>query len=180
MKNVMSVRSELGIRTIFNILGPITNPAGVKRQLTGAFNKNLLEPMAQTLLSLGTKKAWLVHGSDGTDELSISGLTYVIELKNGLINKFTLDPTDLGLTIHPFSKLIGGDPKYNASELTSLLSGKKSAYRDSVILNSAAAIYISGKVDNLEMGINEARKSIDKGIALSKLNELISFSEEIK
>ena len=151
MKNVMSVRSELGIRTIFNILGPMTNPAGVKRQLTGAFDKNLLEPMAQTLLSLGTKKAWLVHGSDGTDELSISGLTYVIELKNGSINK-----------------------------LKSLLSGKKSAYRDSVILNSAAAIYISGMVDNLEMGINEATKSIDKGTALSKLNELIKFSEEIK
>ncbi len=180
MKNVMSVRSELGIRTIFNILGPMTNPAGVKRQLTGAFDKNLLEPMAQTLLSLGTKKAWLVHGSDGTDELSISGLTYVIELKNGSINKFTLDPTDYGLTIHPFNKLIGGDPKYNASELKSLLSGKKSAYRDSVILNSAAAIYISGMVDNLEMGINEATKSIDKGKALSKLNELIKFSEEIK
>ena len=180
MKNVMSVRSELGIRTIFNILGPMTNPAGVKRQLTGAFDKNLLEPMAQTLLSLGTKKAWLVHGSDGTDELSISGLTYVIELKNGSINKFTLDPNDLGFTIHPFNKLIGGDPKYNASELKSLLSGKKSAYRDSVILNSAAAIYISGMVDNLEMGINEATKSIDKGTALAKLNELINFSEEIK
>ena len=158
----------------------MTNPAGVKRQLTGAFDKNILEPMAQTLLSLGTKTAWLVHGDDGTDELSISGLTYVIELKNGSINKFTLDPSDLGLTIHPFSKLIGSDPKYNALELKSLLSGKKSAYRDSVILNSAAAIYISGKVENLQMGINEATKSIDDGIALSKLNKLVRFSKEIK
>ncbi|MFL2801429.1 MAG: anthranilate phosphoribosyltransferase [Paracoccaceae bacterium] len=180
MKNVMSVRSELGIRTIFNILGPMTNPAGVKKQLTGAFDKNLLEPMSQTLLSLGTKVAWLVHGSDGTDELSISGLSYVIELKNGLINRFTLNPSDLGLTIYPFNELIGGDPKYNASELKSMLSGKKSAYRDSVLLNSAAAIYISGKVENLKMGLIEATKSLDEGKALNKLNELINFSKEIK
>ena len=180
MKNVMNVRTELGVRTIFNILGPMTNPAGVVRQLTGAFDKKLLEPMAQTLLSLGTKTAWLVHGSDGTDELSISGFSYVIELKNGSINKFTLDPSDFGLTIHPFNKLIGRDPKYNALELTSLLSGKKSAYRDSVILNSAAAIYISGKVDDLITGINEAIKSIDNGIALNKLNELVSFSKELQ
>ena len=180
MKNVMSVRSELAIRTIFNILGPMTNPAGVKKQLTGAFDKNLLEPMSQTLLSLGTKVAWLVHGSDGTDELSISGLSYVIELKNGLINKFTLNPSDLGLSTHPFNELLGGDPKYNASELKSLLLGKKSAYRDSVLLNSAAAIYISGKVENLKMGLIEATKSLDEGKALNKLNELINFSKEIK
>ena len=178
MKNVMHVRSELGTRTIFNILGPMTNPASVRRQLTGAFNKDILEPMAQTLLSLGTKSAWLVHGSDGTDELSISGLTYVIELKNGLINKFTLNPVDYGLNIHPFNKLIGGDPKYNASELISVLSGSINAYRDSIILNSGASIYISGKVENLKMGIIEATKSIDKGLALNKLNELINFSKE--
>ena len=122
MKNVMPVRTELGTRTIFNILGPMTNPAGVKIQLTGAFDKKLLEPMAQTLLSLGTKSAWLVHGGDGTDELSIAGISYVLEIKNGLINKFTIDPKDLGITTHPFGELIGGDSKYNASELSALLS----------------------------------------------------------
>ena len=178
MKNVMPVRTELGTRTIFNILGPMTNPAGVKIQLTGAFDKKLLEPMAQTLLSLGTKSAWLIHGGDGTDELSISGISYVIEIKNGLINKFTVNPKDLGITTHPFSDLIGGDSKYNASELTALLSGEKSAYRDSVILNSAAAIYLSGKVENLEAGIIKASNSIDNGFALSKLNKLINFSND--
>ena len=180
MKNVMPVRSELGIRTIFNILGPMTNPAGVKRQLTGAFDRNLLEPMAQTLLSLGTKSAWLVHGSDGTDELSISGLTNVIEIKNRTINKFTVIPSDLGLNTHPFNDLIGGDPKYNADELIAVLSGKRCAYRDSVILNSAAAIYISGKVKNLKTGINKAIESIDNGQALNKLNKLIEFSKQNK
>ena len=178
MKNVIKVRSELGIRTIFNILGPMTNPAGVKKQLTGAFNQSVLEPMAQTLLSLGTKSAWLVHGSDGTDELSISGLTYVIELKNGLINKFTINPKDFGLKIYPFSELIGGDPAYNASKLLSVLSGEKCAYRDSVILNSAAAIYISGKTRDFKLGIIEAIKSIDEGKAIYKLNELVNFTKK--
>ena len=178
MKNVMPVRTELGTRTIFNILGPMTNPAGVKIQLTGAFDKKLLEPMAQTLLSLGTKSAWLVHGGDGTDELSISGISYVVEIKNGLISKFKVNPKDLGFTTHPFSELVGGDPKYNASEFMALLSGKKSAYRDSVILNSAAAIYLSGVVENLEAGIIKATNSLDNGFALSKLNELRNFSKE--
>ena len=127
MKNVMPVRTELGTRTIFNILGPMTNPADVKIQLTGAFDK-LLEPMAQTLLSLGTKSAWLVHGGDGTDELSVSGISYVM-IKNGLINKFTINPNDLGITTHPFGQLIGGDSKYNASELKHSYQAK-SAYRD--------------------------------------------------
>ncbi len=178
MKNVMPVRNELGIRTLFNILGPMTNPAQVTKQLTGVFDKTLLESMAQTLLSLNTDSAWLVHGDDGTDEISISGVTHVVEIKNGTMTKFILNPIDHGLKLHPFKELIGGSPHHNASQLRALLSGKLGAYRDSVLLNSAAAIYIAGRVRNLKEGILLASKSIDEGKALKKLNELKGLSSK--
>ena len=180
MKNVMPVRNELGIRTIFNILGPMTNPAGVKKQLTGAFSKDLLKPMAQTLLALGTEAAWLVHGNDGTDEISISDSTNVVELKDNTIRKFTLNPKDYGFKSHSFEDLIGGSPDYNAAQLKALLEGETGVYRDSVLLNSSAAMYIAGLVKNLDEGILLASKSIDEGKALNKLNELrkISSSKE--
>lgn len=172
MKNVMSVRNDLGIRTVFNILGPMTNPAGVKKQLTGTFSETLLEPMAQTLLSLGTESAWLVHGGDGTDEISISDLTKIVEIKDGIIKRFTLNPTDFGFKLKPFSELVGGNPEFNAAQLMNLLEGQSGAYRDSVLLNSAAAIFISGLANNLKEGIILAERSIDEGKALNKLNQL--------
>lgn len=180
MMNVMPARNELGVRTIFNILGPMTNPAGVKKQLTGAFSQEILEPMAQTLLSLGTKTAWLVHGNDGTDEISISDTSQIVEIKNGSINKFTLNPLDYGLKLHPFENLVGDTPDYNASQLELLLLGQFNAYRDSVILNSAAAIYISGMANNLGEGVLMASNSIDEGKALNKLKQLKKLSKKGK
>ena len=178
MKNVMPVRNDLGIRTLFNILGPMTNPAGVTKQLTGAFSEKLLEPMAKTLLSLGTQSAWLVHGKDGTDEISSSDLTEVVEIKNGTIKRFTFNPVEYGFKFQPFRELIGGDPVFNASKMKYLLDGELGPYRDSVLLNSAAAIYISGATNDIHEAINFAIKSIDEGKALNKLNELKKFSSK--
>jgi anthranilate phosphoribosyltransferase len=176
MAHVMPVRTELGTRTIFNILGPLTNPAKVKRQLTGAFSKDLIRPMAETLKILGSEKAWLVHGSDGTDEISISGSTSVVELSNGNISEFEIRPEDAGLKLSKFEDIKGGTPKENAKAFTDLLEGKHSAYRDSVLLNSAAALLVSDKVTNLKEGVEMARDSIDSGIAKEKVSLLATLT----
>ena len=176
MAHVMPVRTELGTRTIFNILGPLTNPAKVKRQLTGAFSKDLIRPMAETLKILGSEKAWLVHGSDGTDEISISGSTSVVELSNGNISEFKIRPEDAGLKLSKFEDIKGGTPKENAKAFTDLLEGKHSAYRDSVLLNSAAALLVSDKVTNLKEGVEMARDSIDSGIAKEKVSLLATLT----
>lgn len=176
MKNVMPTRQALGIRTIFNILGPLTNPAEVKYQLTGAYEKALLHPMAETLKKLGTKKAWLVHGDDGTDELSISSETTVVELDKGLIREFKVHPRDANLKLQDFDDIIGGTPKDNMEAMIALLDGNESAYRESVLLNSAAALFISGKALNLHEGVELAAKAIDTGAAKLKLQALIEFT----
>ena len=173
MKNVMPTRQALGIRTIFNILGPLSNPANVKFQLTGAYDKALLRPMAETLKKLGTKKAWLVYGFDGTDEISISGESYIVELDGKTINEFVIHPRDANLNPRKFKDLLGGSPSENKVALFNLLQGEKSTYRDSVILNSAAAIFISGKASNLREGAELASESIDSGAARLKLESLI-------
>ena len=165
IKHVMPTRSELGTRTIFNILGPLTNPAGVKRQLTGAFHESLLRPMAETLLALGTEAAWLVHGSDGTDEITICGPTAVVAVESGTIREFTLTPADAGLEEHPFEAIRGGSPEENADALRRLLDGETGAYRDAVLLNAAAALLVAGRVDDLKAGVEKARESIDSGAA---------------
>jgi len=139
IKHVMPARQELGTKTIFNILGPLTNPAGVKYQLTGAFSKELLEPMANTLKSLGSTKAWLVHGSDGTDEITITGPTSVVRLEDGIIYTSEIHPEEAKLQVHPLEDILGGTPDENSKAFVDLLDGKKGAYRDSVLLNSAAA-----------------------------------------
>ncbi|NNL34831.1 MAG: anthranilate phosphoribosyltransferase, partial [Silicimonas sp.] len=130
MKHVMPVRQELGSKTIFNILGPLTNPAGVKRQLTGAFAIDLIFPMAETLKELGSEAAWLVHGEDGTDEISISGPTSAAVLKDGKIKSATIHPEDAGLPVHPFRDILGGTPEENANALRALLDRAPGAYRD--------------------------------------------------
>ncbi len=172
MRHVGPIRAELGTRTIFNILGPLTNPAGVKRQLTGAFSARLIRPMAETLRALGSDAAWLVHGSDGTDEISIAGPTAVVELKGGEITEFTTHPEDAGLPVHPFEAILGGTPSENAAAFRALLNGQIGAYRDAVLLNTAAALLVAGKAADLKEGVALARTSIDSGAALARIDTL--------
>ncbi|MCU0900918.1 MAG: anthranilate phosphoribosyltransferase [Cypionkella sp.] len=172
IRHVMPVRAELGTRTIFNILGPLTNPAGVTRQLTGAFSPALIRPMAETLLALGTVKAWLVHGGDGTDEISIAAPTQVCAVEAGRIREFTLHPEDAGLPYHPFEKIMGGSPAENAAAFRALLDGAPGAYRDAVLLNAAAALVVADKAATLHEGVDLARASIDSGAARDRVAHL--------
>jgi anthranilate phosphoribosyltransferase len=169
IRHVMPARAELGTRTIFNILGPLTNPAGVRRQLTGAFSAALIRPMAETLRELGSVKAWLVHGGDGTDELSIAAPSRVVALEDGAIREFELRPEDAGLPVHPFEAIMGGTPAENAAALRALLDGAPGAYRDAVLLNAAAALIVADRVTSLPDGVALARTSIDSGAARAKV-----------
>lgn len=176
MAYVMPTRAELGTRTIFNILGPLTNPAGVKRQLTGAFAPELVRPMAETLLALGSETAWLVHGSDGTDELTITGTSAVAVLANGTVSDQEVHPEDAGLPVHPFEAILGGSPEDNGKAFSALLEGTPSAYRDAVLLNSAAALVIAGTANTLIEGVELARASIDSGAAKDKVTALAALT----
>ena len=178
MAHVGPVRAELGTRTIFNILGPLTNPAGVKRQLTGAYRRDLIRPMADTLRQLGSERAWLVHGSDGTDELAISGISWVAELEDGAVTEREVHPEEAGLPEHPFASIVGGTPEENAAAFRALLKGTPSAYRDAVLFNSAAALYVAGKAATLEEGAALARESIDSGQAGKKVAQLAKLTSE--
>ena len=169
MRHVGPVRMELGTRTIFNILGPLTNPAGAKRQLTGAFSPHLLRPMAETLLALGSEKAWLVHGGDGTDELSIAARSQVVALEGGAIRAFDIGPEDAGLPTHPFEAILGGTPAENAQAFRALLDGAKGAYRDAVLLNAAAALVVADRAATLPEGAEIAAAAIDSGAARAKV-----------
>ena len=178
MAHVGPVRMELGTRTIFNILGPLTNPAGVKRQLTGAFSRDLIRPMAETLGRLGSERAWLVHGSDGTDELAISGVSWVAALEeDGSIREVELHPEDAGLAPHPFEAIVGGTPEENGRAFRALLDGAPSAYRDAVLLNAAAALVVSGRASDLGQGVEMARDSIDSGAAKAKISALAAATQ---
>ena len=172
MRHVMPARQELGTRTIFNILGPLTNPAGVKRQLTGAFSKQLIRPMAETLLALGSEKAWLVHGGDGTDEISICTSTHVVEIDDGKIREFEVSPADAALPSHSPESIRGGSPAENAAALKSLLRGESSAYRDAVLLNAAAALVVAGAATSLTEGVETASESIASGRAWAMVDGL--------
>ena len=176
MAYVMPTRAELGTRTIFNILGPLTNPAGVKRQLTGAFAPELVRPMAETLLALGSETAWLVHGSDGTDELTITGTSAVAVLANGTVSDQEVHPEDAGLPVHPFEAILGGSPEDNGKAFSALLEGNPSAYRDAVLLNAAAALVIAGTANTLIEGVELARASIDSGAAKDKVTALAALT----
>jgi len=174
--HVMPTRAELGTRTIFNILGPLTNPAGVKRQLTGAFSRDLIRPMAETLLALGSEAAWLVHGSDGTDELSIAGPSWVAVLSDGAISEMEISPENAGLPVHPFEAILGGTPEENGLAFAALLAGEKGAYRDAVLLNAAAALLVAGEVKSLPEGVEYAEESIDSGAAQKKIEQLAAIT----
>jgi anthranilate phosphoribosyltransferase len=176
--HVMPSRQELGTRTIFNILGPLTNPAGVKRQLTGAFTRELIRPMAETLGLLGSERAWLVHGSDGTDELTITGISWVAALEDDRIKEVELHPEDAGLPVHPFEDIVGGTPEDNAVAFRALLDGAPSAYRDATLLNAAAALVVADAASDLREGVEMAAESIDSGKAKEKVTALARITQE--
>ncbi len=176
MKNVGPTRVELGTRTIFNLLGPLSNPAGVKRQVIGTFSKHWVEPMAQVLKNLGSESIWVVHGSDGLDEITTSGPSSVAALENGKIRTFEVTPEDAGLKRVKPEALKGGDAETNAKALLDVLKGKPGAFRDVAILNAAAALIVAGKAKDLKEGAQLAAKSIDSGEAEGRLDRLIAVS----
>ena len=176
MKNVMPVRQDLGFRTVFNILGPLTNPASVKYQLIGVYEKSLAVKMIEVLKNLNTKRAWVVHGSDGTDEISITGDTYVVELDDGNINEFKINPQDAKLKTCNFSEILGGSPQFNAKKIEQLVDGEKSGFFQSVIFNSAAALNISENTKNLKDGARLATDALLSG----KTKKLIESLKSLK
>ena len=177
-RHVMPARGELGTRTVFNILGPLTNPAGVRRQLTGAYSPDLLRPMAEVLGRLGSEAAWLVHGDDGTDELSIAGPTSVAVLDGGEVSERRITPDAAGLPAHPFSAIVGGTPEENGRAFRALLDGAPGAYRDAVLLNAAAALVVAGVAEGLDEGAEMAAQSIDTGKAAEKIAALARLTTE--
>lgn len=175
MRHVGPARVALGIRTIFNLLGPMSNPAGVRRQLIGVFSPQWLMPMAEALRDLGSERLWIVHGS-GLDELTTAGSSEIVILDDGQISRKTITPQDAGLPSSTLEALKGGDAAYNAEALGRLLEGEKSAYRDIALLNSAASLIVAGKTDDLREGVALAAAAIDDGHAKAKLDALIDVS----
>jgi anthranilate phosphoribosyltransferase len=178
MKHVGAARKAVGRRTIFNLLGPLANPARVKRQLIGVFSADWLEPYAQALAALGSECAFIVHGKDGLDEVSISEATQVASLAHGAVNRLEITPEQAGLSRHRLGDIVGGDAAHNAAALTALLEGKAAngAYRDIVLLNAAAALMAAGAVPDIRSGVARAAQALDSGGARAKLKALIEAS----
>ncbi len=175
MRHVAPVREQLGFRTLFNMLGPLSNPAGAKRQVLGVFDTRWVEPIARALGALGAEKAWVVHG-DGFDEMTVTGPTQVAEWREGLVRLFTITPEAVGLSRAAKSDLIGGDPAYNAAALRRLLEGEAGAYRDTVLLNVAAAFLVADAVETLREGVERGAAAIDSGAARSALERLTAIT----
>ena len=173
MRHVAAVRSKLGVRTIFNLLGPLSNPAGVKRQLLGVYAREWLEPMAEVLAALGTERAWVVHGSDGLDEMTTTGETHIASLDNGEVQLLDFDAVPRRSTL---ADLRGGDAPHNANAIRALLDGEDGPFRDIVLLNAAAALIVAGRAQSIADGVQIAEMSIDSGAALSRLERLIEAS----
>jgi anthranilate phosphoribosyltransferase len=178
MKNVAATRVELGTRTIFNLLGPLSNPAGVRRQMIGVFSKHWTEPLAHVLKNLGAESVWVVHGSDGLDEITTSGPTSVTALENGTIRSFQIAPEDVGLPKVKPDVLRGGDAAANAKAVEDVLEGKKTPLRDVALLNAAAALVVAGKAADLKTGFALATHSVDSGEAEGRLDRLIVVSND--
>ncbi len=176
MKNVGPTRVELATRTIFNLLGPLSNPAGVTRQMVGVFSRQWVLPLAQVLKNLGADHVWVVHGSDGLDEITLTGPTFVAELHKGNIRSFEVTPEDAGLMRAHGDTLKGGDAEANAISLRAVLDGKPSAFRDVALLNAAAALIVAGKASDLKVGVAMGTQSLDSGAALGKLKHLVTVS----
>lgn len=178
MKYVANVRKQLSIRTIFNILGPLTNPAGASMQVLGVYDELLVEPLAKVLQNLGVKSAMVVYGQDKMDEISVSAKTTVCEVKGEELFNYEIDPRDFGIDLCKKEELIGGDSKVNAKITLDILEGKKGPCRDAVVLNSAAGLYVAGKVDSLEEGVKLASGIIDSGKAKKQLDDFIKYTNE--
>lgn len=176
MRHVGAARAELGTRTIFNLLGPLSNPAGVKRQLLGVFSAAWLEPLAQVLRNLGSERVWLVHGADGLDEVTTTGPTKVTALEDGAIRSFEISPEMAGLPRAQLADLKGGDADFNAAALRAVLDGAKNAYRDIAVINAAAALVVAGKATDLKDGAAQAQKALDDGAARDALAALVKAS----
>ena len=175
MRHVGGTRVELGTRTIFNILGPLSNPGGVKRQLIGVFSKDWVVPMAETLLKLGSERAWVMHG-DGLDEITTTGVTSVASLENGRIETFEITPEDAGVPQTTIEQVRGGDPEHNAAALRAVLDGAPGPYRDIVLMNAAGALIVSGKAQTMKDGVALAAEVIDSGKARAKLDALVAIT----
>ncbi|MDR0874586.1 MAG: anthranilate phosphoribosyltransferase [Clostridiales Family XIII bacterium] len=178
MKYVAPVRGELGIRTIFNVLGPLVNPAGANMELLGVYEEELVEPMAKVLVELGVKNAFVVFGQDGLDEISASAPTSVCEVRNGFTRSFVIEPEQFGLKLHGKDELVGGSPQENAEITRAVLAGEQGARRDAVLLNSAAAIHIGRQGVAMDEAIGIAAEVIDSGKALSQLERFVRLSGE--
>jgi len=176
MKHALGPRKEIGIRTAFNLLGPLTNPAGATVHLLGLYREDLTRPVAEVLKSLGSKAAFVVHGADHSDEISITGKTTICQLKDGAITNYWIEPEEVGLKRASLEAIRGGTPEKNAQVLLQILKGNPGPTRDVVLLNGAAVFVASGRVPNLREGIEMARESIDSGKAMKKLEGLIEFS----
>ena len=176
MRHVAPVRREMGIRTVFNVLGPLTNPAGASRQVLGVYRRDLTGKLARVLQRLGSERAFVVHGSDGLDEITITGPTHVAELRNGSVEEFDLHPEELGLRTAPPEAIHGGNAEENARIVRSILEGEKGPRRDVVLLNAGAALLVAGATRDLMWGIRMAQDAIDSGRALQKLEQLVEIT----
>ncbi|MBL0405264.1 anthranilate phosphoribosyltransferase [Microvirga aerilata] len=176
MRHVAPVRVELGTRTIFNLLGPLSNPAGATNQLLGVFSEAWLEPLTQVLKELGSRKVWTVHGSDGLDEMTTTGPTLVAALENGVIRRFIVTPDEVGLPTAKPEDLKGGDPEHNAAQLRAVLEGARIPYRDVALLNAAASLVIADQAANLRDGLDRATRALDSGASKATLERLVQVS----
>ncbi len=180
MKNVAPARKELGVKTIFNILGPLTNPARATHQIMGVYSRDLVEPMARVLQNLGLHRALVVHGEDGLDEITTTGKTFVAEYNGHEIITYDIDPTELGFPQVTLEDLAGDDVKTNAAILLNILEGDKGAHRDIVVLNAAYALYVAQVVSNLQLGINMTQHAIDSGRAMQKFDQFRNFTNSVR
>jgi anthranilate phosphoribosyltransferase len=178
MRHVAAARRELGTRTLFNLVGPLANPAGARFQLLGVFARQWVEPLAVVLGRLGATRAWVVHGADGLDELTVTGPSFVAELHQGKVRSFEVEPRRLGLSLYSPDELKGGEPAHNAAAIRDLLAGASGAFRDIVRLNAAAALVVAGRVPDLKDGVNLAAKVLDSGAAKETLKKLVAITNE--
>ena len=176
MRHVGPIRAELGVRTLFNLLGPLSNPAGVRRLLLGVYSEAWAEPLVEVLAELGAERVWAVHGSDGLDEITTTGSTHVVALEEGRIRRFTLDPREVGLELADPGALKGAEPDHNAAALRAVLAGERSAYRDIAVLNAGAALVVAGRAADLGDGVAQAEQAIDGGAAQATLDRLVAVS----
>jgi anthranilate phosphoribosyltransferase len=179
MKHVMPARREMGVRTVFNMLGPLTNPAGANAQLIGVYAAALTEPLARVLAELGTFRAFVVHGADGLDEISTTGESRVSEVREGVVRTFTVRPEDFGLPRASMRDLLGGDREQNAAIIHAILRGERGPRRDIVVMNAAAALVVGARARDLKEGVEMAARSIDSGAARAKLEQLVDFTRQL-